>query len=183
MTGGQRRILSILVAGLLGLAPAAVAEPAPDLEPDLELAALVPPPPPRDTGERCTADGERFDVVLAMEVIEHVSDPPAFLAACRALLRPGGLLICSTLNRNPKSWLIAIVGAEQVMRWLPVGTHDWRRFITPDELDTLLRGAGLEPVDRKGFVFDPLGWSWRLSDRDLSVNYVAAAVRPADPPG
>ena len=134
------------------------------------------------TAEALAADGERFVVVLAMEVIEHVSDPPAFLAACRALLRPGGLLICSTLNRNPKSWLMAIVGAEHVMRWLPVGTHDWRRFITPDELDALLRGAGLEPVDRKGFVFDPLGWSWRLSDRDLSVNYVAAAVRPADPP-
>ena len=73
-----------------------------------------------------------------MEVIEHVSDPAAFIAACRALLKPGGLMICSTINRNPKSWLMAIVGAEHVMRWLPKGTHDWRKFITPDELDALL---------------------------------------------
>ena len=128
--------------------------------------------------EDLAAAGERFDVVLAMEIIEHVSDPPAFLAACRDLLKPGGLLICSTINRNPKSWLMAIVGAEQVMRWLPVGTHDWRKFITPDELAALLRAAGLAPVDAKGFVFDPLAWDWRLSDRDLSVNYVTASLRP-----
>jgi 2-polyprenyl-6-hydroxyphenyl methylase/3-demethylubiquinone-9 3-methyltransferase len=128
--------------------------------------------------EDLAAAGERFDVVLAMEIIEHVSDPPAFLAACRDLLKPGGLLICSTINRNPKSWLMAIVGAEQVMRWLPVGTHDWRKFITPDELAALLRAAGLAPVDAKGFVFDPLAWDWRLSDRDLSVNYVTASTRP-----
>jgi 2-polyprenyl-6-hydroxyphenyl methylase/3-demethylubiquinone-9 3-methyltransferase len=127
--------------------------------------------------EDLAATGERFDVVLAMEVIEHVSDPAAFLAACRAVLAPGGLLVASTINRNPKSWLMAIVGAEHVMRWLPVGTHDWRKFITPDELFTLLGAAGIAPVDRKGFVFAPLAWSWRLSDRDLSVNYVTAGVR------
>ena len=131
-----------------------------------------------DTAEALAASGESFDVVLAMEVIEHVSDPPAFMAACRTLLKPGGLMVCSTLNRNPKSWLMAIVGAEHVMRWLPKGTHDWRKFITPDELDALSRGAGLEPVDRKGFVFDPLGWKWSISDRDLSVNYVTASVAP-----
>lgn len=132
------------------------------------------------TAEALAAGGERFDVVLAMEVIEHVADPPAFLGACRELLVPGGLLVCSTINRNPKSWLMAIVGAEHVLRWLPKGTHDWRKFVTPDELLALFRGAGLEPVDRKGFVFDPFDWSWRISDRDLSVNYVAAAVRPGD---
>ncbi|HET9068142.1 MAG TPA: bifunctional 2-polyprenyl-6-hydroxyphenol methylase/3-demethylubiquinol 3-O-methyltransferase UbiG [Amaricoccus sp.] len=132
------------------------------------------------TAEDLALAGERFDVVLNMEVVEHVSDPAAYLAACRELLAPGGLMICSTINRNPKSWLLAIVGAEHVMRWLPVGTHDWSRFITPDELAALLRGAGLEPVDAKGFVFNPLDWSWRLSDRDLSVNYVTASVRPAD---
>jgi len=130
------------------------------------------------TAEALADAGETFDVVLAMEVIEHVADPPAFLAACRSLLKPGGLLICSTINRNPKSWLLAVVGAEHVLRWLPKGTHDWRKFITPAELETLQRGAGLAPVDAKGFVFDPLDWSWRRSERDLSVNYVTASVRP-----
>jgi 2-polyprenyl-6-hydroxyphenyl methylase/3-demethylubiquinone-9 3-methyltransferase len=131
------------------------------------------------TAEALAAEGEQFDVVLNMEVVEHVADPAAYLAACRALLRPGGLMICSTINRTPKSFLLAIVGAERVMRWLPVGTHDWARFITPDELFALLRGAGLVPVDRKGMVFDPIRWSWRISDRDLSVNYVTASTRPA----
>jgi 2-polyprenyl-6-hydroxyphenyl methylase/3-demethylubiquinone-9 3-methyltransferase len=134
------------------------------------------------TAEDLAAVGERFDVVLNMEVVEHVPDPAAYLAACRALLRPGGLMICSTINRNPKSWLMAIVGAEHVMRWLPKGTHDWRRFITPDELFALLHGAGLEPVDRKGFVFNPLTWTWRLSHHDLSVNYVTASIKPTTGP-
>lgn len=130
------------------------------------------------TAEALAAAGEVFDVVLNMEVVEHVAAPPAYLGACAALLRPGGLMICSTINRNPKSWLMAIVGAERIMRWLPVGTHDWAKFITPDELYALLREAGLEPVDRKGFVFDPLRWSWSVSDRDLTVNYVTASVKP-----
>jgi len=111
-------------------------------------------------------------------VVEDLSDPLAYLTACRQLLRPGGLHICSTLNRNPKSFAMAIVGAEWVMRWLPKGTHDWAKFITPDELFALLQKAGFDPVDRKGMVFNPLGWSWRLSDRDLSVNYVTASVKP-----
>ena len=114
-----------------------------------------------------------------MEVVEHVPDPAAFLSACRDLLKPGGLMICSTINRNARSFAMAILGAEYVMRWLPRGTHDWQKFITPDELYTLLRGAGLEPVDRKGMVFNPLGWSWSLSSRDLAVNYVTASVRPS----
>jgi 2-polyprenyl-6-hydroxyphenyl methylase/3-demethylubiquinone-9 3-methyltransferase len=130
------------------------------------------------TAEELAAAGARFDVVLNMEVVEHVPDPLAYLAACARLLDPGGLMIASTINRNPKSFALAVVGAELVMRWLPRGTHDWRRFITPDELDDLIRRAGLEPVDRKGFVFNPLTWSWRISDRDLSVNYVAASVKP-----
>lgn len=129
------------------------------------------------TAEALAAAGETFDVVLNMEVVEHVADPAGYLGACRDLLRPGGLMICSTINRNPKSFALAIVGAEYVMRWLPKGTHDWHRFITPDELYGLLRGAGLDPVDRKGFVFNPLTWSWRISDRDLSVNYVTASLR------
>jgi 2-polyprenyl-6-hydroxyphenyl methylase/3-demethylubiquinone-9 3-methyltransferase len=131
------------------------------------------------TAEDLAAAGERFDVVLNMEVVEHVSDPLAYLTACHDLLKPGGLMTCSTINRNPKSFMMAIVGAEHVMRWLPKGTHEWSKFITPDELYDLLRQAGMDPVDRKGFVFNPVTWSWRLSDRDLSVNYVTASVRPA----
>jgi 2-polyprenyl-6-hydroxyphenyl methylase/3-demethylubiquinone-9 3-methyltransferase len=129
------------------------------------------------TAEALAAAGERFDVVLNMEVVEHVPDPLTYLTACATLLNPGGLMVCSTLNRNPKSFAYAIVGAEWVMRWLPRGTHDWSRFITPDELFDLLREAGLDPVDRKGMVFDFLGWSWSLSDRDLSVNYVTTSVK------
>lgn len=131
------------------------------------------------TAEALAAAGERFDVVLNMEVVEHVSDPLAYLTACRELLRPGGLMVCSTINRNPKSFAMAIVGAEYVMRWLPKGTHDWAKFITPDELYAMLGNAGFNPVDRTGFVFNPLSWQWRLSDRDLSVNYVTTSLRPA----
>ena len=130
------------------------------------------------TAEDLVAEGETFDAVLNMEVIEHVSDPGTFLTACHDLLKPGGLMTCSTINRTAKSFALAIVGAEYVMRWLPAGTHQWSRFITPDELFGLLRQAGLEPVDRTGFVFDPLGWRWRLSDRDLAVNYVTTSLRP-----
>lgn len=129
------------------------------------------------TAEALAEAGEQFDVVLNMEVVEHVADPLAYLTACRRLLKPGGLMICSTLNRNAKSFALAIVGAEWVMRWLPKGTHDWRKFITPDELCDLIRRAGLEPVDRKGMVFNPVSWRWSLSDRDLSVNYVTASVK------
>ncbi len=130
------------------------------------------------TAEAMAEAGEQFDVILNMEVVEHVSDPAAYLSACHALLKPGGLMICSTLNRNTKSYLMAIVGAEHVMRWLPKGTHDWNKFITPDDLYGLLQGAGLKPVDRKGFVFNPVLWRWSLSDRDLSVNYVTASIKP-----
>ncbi|MEL6889606.1 MAG: bifunctional 2-polyprenyl-6-hydroxyphenol methylase/3-demethylubiquinol 3-O-methyltransferase UbiG, partial [Pseudomonadota bacterium] len=131
------------------------------------------------TAEDMAAAGEQFDAVLNMEVVEHVADPLGYLTACRQLLKPGGLHICSTINRNPKSYMMAIIGAEHVMRWLPKGTHEWSKFITPDELFELMRNAGLEPVDRKGFVFNPITWSWKLSDRDLSVNYVTASLNPA----
>ncbi len=131
------------------------------------------------TAEDMAAAGEQFDIILNMEVVEHVADPQAYLTACQQLLKPGGLMICSTLNRNPKSFMMAIIGAEWVMRWLPKGTHDWQKFITPDELYTLLRTAGLTPVDRKGMVFNPVAWSWSLSSRDLSCNYVTASVKPA----
>jgi 2-polyprenyl-6-hydroxyphenyl methylase/3-demethylubiquinone-9 3-methyltransferase len=129
------------------------------------------------TAEDLAAAGEQFDVVLNMEVVEHVSDPQGYLMACQILLKTNGLMICSTLNRNPKSFVMAIIGAEYVMRWLPKGTHDWNKFITPDELYALIRGAGLEPVDKKGMVFNPVSWSWSLSSRDLSCNYVTASVK------
>ena len=131
------------------------------------------------TAEAMAEAGEQFDAVLNMEVVEHVASPIDYLTACHELLKPGGLHICSTINRNPKSYMMAIVGAEQIMRWLPKGTHEWSKFITPDELFDLLTRAGLTPVDRKGFVFNPIAWSWSLSDRDLSVNYVTASTRPS----
>ncbi len=130
------------------------------------------------TAEALASDGEEFDVILNMEVVEHVADPLAYLSACHDLLKPGGLMTCSTINRNPKSFAMAIVGAEYIMRWLPKGTHDWSKFITPDELYELMRNAGLDPVDRMGFVFNPVAWSWSLSERDLSVNYVTTSLRP-----
>lgn len=133
---------------------------------------------------RCTtaedlaaSDEPRFDVVLNMEVVEHVADPLAYLTACQQLMKSGGLMICSTLNRNPKSFVMGIIGAEYVMRWLPKGTHDWRKFITPDELFQLIEQSGLTPVDRKGFQFNPVTWKWRISAKDLSVNYVTTSIK------
>lgn len=131
------------------------------------------------TAEAMAEAGEQFDIVLNMEVVEHVADPLAYLTACHALLKPNGLMLCSTINRNPKSFAMAIVGAEYIMRWLPKGTHEWSKFITPDELFDLISKAGLTPVDRKGYVFNPITWGWSISDRDLSVNYVTASTKPA----
>ncbi len=132
------------------------------------------------SAEALAEAGESFDAVLNMEVVEHVPDPAAYLAACARLVKPGGLMACSTINRNPKSFMMAIVGAEHVMRWLPRGTHEWSKFITPDELATMIAAAGLEVVDRKGFVFNPISWSWSISARDLSVNYVTCSVKRED---
>ncbi len=129
------------------------------------------------TAEALAEAGEAFDIILNMEVIEHVADPQGFVTTCRSLLKPGGLMVCSTLNRNAKSFMAAIIGAEWVMRWLPKGTHDWAKFITPDELFAFIRAAGLDPVDRKGFVFNPISWQWSISDRDLAVNYVSTSIR------
>jgi 2-polyprenyl-6-hydroxyphenyl methylase/3-demethylubiquinone-9 3-methyltransferase len=131
------------------------------------------------TAEALAADGEQFDVVLNMEVIEHVADPLGFLTACQHLLKPGGIQICSTINRNAKSFGMAIIGAEWIMRWLPKGTHEWAKFITPDELYKLIKNAGLTPVDCKGFVFNFAQFTWSISDRDQSVNYVTTAVKPS----
>ena len=130
-----------------------------------------------DAGER-NIPVARIHAEQSGLAIEYRHTTAEALADCARLLKPGGLMVASTINRNPKSFAMLIVGAEYVMRWLPRGTHDWRKFITPDELYAMLRDAGLDPVDRKGFVFDPLGWDFHLSARDLSVNYVVAAVKP-----
>ncbi len=130
------------------------------------------------TAEALAESGEQFDVVLAMEIVEHVADPQGFVTTCHDLLKPGGLMVMSTLNRTTKSFLAAIIGAEWIMRWLPKGTHDWAKFIQPDELRDMMVRGGLDPVDSKGFVFNPVSWQWAISDRDLSVNYVTASIRP-----
>src|SRR5690625_1962863 len=130
------------------------------------------------TAEALAAAGEEFDVILNMEVIEHVSDPQLFLDTCARMLKPGGIMLTSTINRTAKAWAMAIIAAERLLRWLPPGTHEWQKFITKDELFAMLEEAGLEPVDARGFVFDPVNWGWRISPSDLDVNYVTAANRP-----
>ncbi len=131
-----------------------------------------------ETIEAVAAAGGRFDVVLAMEVVEHVADVPAFLAAAAATVRPGGLLVVATLNRTLRAFALAIVGAEYVLRWLPRGTHDWEKFVTPDELARAIEASGLAVTDRTGVVYDPLRDRWRAAP-DLSVNYMVSATRPA----
>ncbi|MFV0409253.1 MAG: bifunctional 2-polyprenyl-6-hydroxyphenol methylase/3-demethylubiquinol 3-O-methyltransferase UbiG [Paracoccus sp. (in: a-proteobacteria)] len=130
-----------------------------------------------ETAEALLAAGEVFDVVLAMEIVEHVATPSDFVASCHDLLKPGGVLIMSTLNRTMRSYGAAIIGAEWVMRWLPRGTHEWSRFVTPDELAAMMETAGLRVADRTGMVFNPISWDWSLSDRDLSVNYAMTGIR------
>ncbi len=129
------------------------------------------------TAETLAEAGERFDVVLALEVVEHVPEPDAFVATACSLVRPGGLFVLSTLNRTAKSFALAIVGAEYVLGWLPRGTHKWSQFRTPEEIATPVRMAGLRIVDRAGMVFDPLRDAWGLS-RDTDVNYLLTAKRP-----
>ena len=128
------------------------------------------------TVEELAKEGARFDVVLAMEVVEHVADVPAFVAAAASLIKPGGLFAAATLNRTLKSFALAILGAEYVLRWLAPGTHHWEQFVTPDELASALRAAGLKETQRRGLRYDPLRGEWRLS-RDLGVNYFIAARR------
>ena len=126
------------------------------------------------TVEAIAASDERFDVVLAMEVVEHVNDVPAFVKAAASCLKPGGLLALSTLNRTMRSFALAIVGAEYVLRWLPVGTHDWEKFVTPAELEQAVTSAGLHQADLTGMIFNPLTRQWSLA-RDTAVNYFLTA--------
>ncbi|WP_374940830.1 bifunctional 2-polyprenyl-6-hydroxyphenol methylase/3-demethylubiquinol 3-O-methyltransferase UbiG [Bradyrhizobium sp. SRS-191] len=117
---------------------------------------------------------ERFDIVLAMEVVEHVTDVGAFLGRCAAVLKPGGMMVVSTLNRNWKSFALAIVGAEYVLRWLPRGTHEWSKFVTPDELTKYLLDNRLVITEQSGVVYSPFADRWSLST-DMDVNYMMVA--------
>ncbi len=128
------------------------------------------------TAEALVAEGRSFDVVLNMEVVEHVADVGAYLAACTQLLKPGGLTFVATLNKTLKSLALAKIGAEYVLNWLPRGTHDWNRFIPPQDLESSLEDTGLTLLKRQGVSFDPLTWDWRLSF-DVDVNYMLVAKR------
>ncbi|TWB50962.1 bifunctional 2-polyprenyl-6-hydroxyphenol methylase/3-demethylubiquinol 3-O-methyltransferase UbiG [Nitrospirillum viridazoti] len=129
------------------------------------------------TAEDLVAAGEKFDAVLSLEVVEHVADVPLFLDSLAALIKPEGLLVMATLNRTPKSYLMAIIGAEYVLRWLPRGTHDWRKFLKPSELAAGLRATGLTVREVMGLVYSPFNDTFRLDARDLDVNYLLWASR------
>lgn len=129
------------------------------------------------SAEELAEQGEKFDVILNMEVIEHVADISSFLDACYLLLRDDGCMTLSTLNRTVKSWAMAIAGAEYILRWLPVGTHDWQKFLKPSEVCALAENSGFSVNVIKGMVYNPLKSSWSLDDHDFSVNYVARAVK------
>lgn len=128
------------------------------------------------TVEELVAEGARFDVVTSMEVVEHVADVGAFVDACCAAVKPGGLLFMATINRTMRSFALAIVGAEYVLGWLPRGTHRWEKFVTPRELDEALAHGGFRVREEAGVVFNPLASQWRLSS-DTAVNYMVSAVR------
>jgi 2-polyprenyl-6-hydroxyphenyl methylase / 3-demethylubiquinone-9 3-methyltransferase len=128
--------------------------------------------------EDLVAERATFDVVVCLEVVEHVPDVGAFLKVIGQLVRPGGILILSTLNRTLKAYALAIIGAEYVLRWLPVGTHQWERFVTPDELARFVRDAGLDAPAFEGMTYNPIADVWSLN-ADVDVNYLAAAAKPA----
>jgi 2-polyprenyl-6-hydroxyphenyl methylase / 3-demethylubiquinone-9 3-methyltransferase len=132
------------------------------------------------TAEMLADAGERFDVVLAMEVVEHVTDVNLFVRRCGEMVQPGGLMILATLNRTLKSFALAIVGAEYVLGWLPRGTHRWDRFVTPNELEIALELAGLRVIDERGVIYNLFADRWQLA-RDTDVNYMVTAERAAVP--
>lgn len=129
------------------------------------------------TAEALAAAGETFDVVLNMEVIEHVADVEFFLSTCASMVRPGGLMLVSTINRTMKAAALAIVGAEYVLRWLPRGTHQYEKLVRPEEIEGPLAQSGMGVVEMKGVFFNPLQNQWNLSS-DIDVNYMVLASRP-----
>ena len=131
------------------------------------------------TPEMLADEGKQFDIVLNMEVIEHVDDPQFFMQACASVLKPGGLMFVATLNRTIKSLALAKIGAEYILRWLPAGTHDWRKFVKPSEMSGYLRGAGLELTDITGVAYNPINDTWSPAPHDIDVNYMVIAQKPA----
>ena len=131
------------------------------------------------TAEALAADGERFDAVLALEIVEHVADLDAFADACASLVKPGGSLFVATLNRTFAAYALAIVAGERILGWLPAGTHDWSRFVRPAEMVRLLRRHGLTVADMRGMVYSPLAGGWTTSP-NLAVNYIVHARKPGD---
>jgi 2-polyprenyl-6-hydroxyphenyl methylase/3-demethylubiquinone-9 3-methyltransferase len=128
------------------------------------------------TAEVLAEQGGQFDLVLAMEVVEHVTDVALFVASCASLTKPGGLMIAATLNRTLKSFALAIVGAEYILRWLPVGTHRWDKFVTPNELEIAMEQSGLRVIHEQGVVYNLIADRWQLSS-DTDVNYMLTAER------
>jgi 2-polyprenyl-6-hydroxyphenyl methylase/3-demethylubiquinone-9 3-methyltransferase len=126
----------------------------------------------RGTAEALAESGAQFDIVLALEIVEHVADVDLFLRSCGRMVKPGGLLFLSTLNRTAKAWVLAIAGAEYVLGWLPRGTHDWKRFLKPSEVVNGLRSGGVEAQEIVGVVYSPLSRAWSLNKSDLDVNYM-----------
>ena len=126
------------------------------------------------TAEQLSSDGEEFDLVLAMEVVEHVADVPLFVRSCGDMVKPGGMMIAATLNRTLKSFALAIVGAEYILRWLPPGTHQWDKFVTPNELEIAMEQAGLRVSDERGVIYNLFADQWQLSS-DTDVNYMLTA--------
>jgi 2-polyprenyl-6-hydroxyphenyl methylase/3-demethylubiquinone-9 3-methyltransferase len=128
------------------------------------------------TAEALAEAGEQFDIVLAMEVVEHVVDVKEFVSVCASMVKPGGLMIAATLNRTLKSFALAIVGAEYVLRWLPRGTHQWDKFVTPAELERAFESAGLDVTGERGVIYNLLADRWQLSS-DMDVNYMLVGER------
>jgi len=120
-----------------------------------------------------------FDVVTCLEMLEHVPDPASIIKACHTLVKPGGMVFFSTINRNPKAYAMAILGAEYLLRMLPAGTHDYDKFIKPSELTRWCRAAELQVIDMTGMVYNPLTKNYRLKDQDVDVNYLVATVKEA----
>ena len=130
------------------------------------------------TSEALVAAGESYDVVLNMEVVEHVDNVPLYMKSCADLVAPGGLMFTATLNRTARAFALAVFGAEYVLGWLPKGTHDWKKFLTPDEIRSLITRNGLKVTGEKGVVFHPIADEWRLSS-DMGINYMVLAERSA----